>query len=98
MNNYNELSEEQQDLYRIGVKSMLCEGQMAINFIKADGSNRLMVGTLVESLIPEEKRPKIDPDKPAKTPSITACTVFDVEKQEWRSFKYDSLIDISPKV
>jgi hypothetical protein len=98
MNNYKELSEEQQDLFRTGVKSLLHEGEMTINFIKADGTTRLMTGTLSESLIPEEKRPKIDPDKPVKTPSTTACNVFDIEKQEWRSFKYESLIDLSPKV
>lgn len=98
MNSYSELPEEQQELFRIGVKSMLHGGAMVVNFVKSDGTVRQLVGTLVDDMIPEAKRPKIDPEKPSKAPSTSACSVFDIEKQEWRSFKYDAIIDITPKV
>jgi hypothetical protein len=48
----------------------------------------------MESGIPTEKAPK----NIGKTPSDDAIAVFDVEKQDWRSFRFDSVKEISLKI
>ena len=52
---------------------------------------REAVGTLCEDLIPLEKRPKGEQPIFMK-PSYTACAYFDLEKGEWRSFRYVDFI------
>lgn len=58
-----------------------------VSFTKKDGSARDMLCTLLESNIPSDKRPKSEGTKV----SDDAVRVFDVEKQEWRSFRWDSI-------
>jgi hypothetical protein len=71
-----------------------------VEFTKVDGTVRKMLCTLAETLIPEEARPKVSveenvietEDNPAP-PAPTACKVYDLEKQAWRSFRWDSIIN-----
>jgi len=60
---------------------------ITVSFTKKDGSNRDMLCTLAESLIPEDKKPKTENTKF----SDDALRVFDLDKQEWRSFRWDSI-------
>ena len=53
---------------------------------------RQATGTLNELLIPEDKRPKGDMSDGAARVSYTACANFDLEKGEWRSFRYVDFI------
>ena len=53
----------------------------------AKRTERKMVCTLVDDKIPSEKAPK----NTGKSNSDEAIAVFDVEKQEWRSFRFDSI-------
>ncbi len=69
------------------LRDMLRLGEMTVTFEKLDGTTREMRCTLLESEIPEEKRPK----NSGKTQSDESIAVFDVEKQDWRSFRYDSV-------
>lgn len=69
---------------------LLREQDVTITFTKKDGSERKMICTLVESAIPAEKTPKGS----QKTNSSDALPVFDVEKQDWRSFRWDSVTRI----
>ena len=62
---------------------------LCITFTKADGTERSMQCTLVEGRIPSEKIPK-----KAGTPNVSAVRVFDTEKSEWRSFRWDSVIKV----
>lgn len=69
---------------------------VTINFVKKDGTNRAMLCTLVQDLIPEDKRPKPVEPKEGEEQRVTvysdeALRVFDTEKQEWRSFRWDSI-------
>jgi hypothetical protein len=66
--------------------------QVTVKFTKKDGSERTMVCTLNETKIPAEMLPKAKEDG-SSTPSFTtdAVRVFDTEKTEWRSFRYDSI-------
>ena len=60
---------------------------LRITFTKSDGTDREMLCTLLESAIPTDKIPKTT----TSTPSETVQRVFDLDKQEWRSFKWSSV-------
>jgi hypothetical protein len=62
---------------------------LCITFTKADGTSREMHCTLVESRIPAEKIPK----GTGRPSTQTSQRVFDVEKQEWRSFNWAAVTD-----
>ena len=49
-----------------------------------------MICTLAESKIPSDKAPK----NTGKAKSEEALAVFDVEKQDWRSFRWDSVTKV----
>lgn len=66
---------------------------LCITFTKRDGTEREMRCTLVEETIPQEKQPKTA--GAASTSTGSAVRVFDVEKQEWRSFRWDSVTKVS---
>lgn len=73
------------------VKGLLLDENLSevhITFTKKDGTERILNCTLIESRIPEEKRPK---NKATGVSSDEAIRVFDVEKQDWRSFRWDSI-------
>jgi hypothetical protein len=46
--------------------------------------------TLKQSLIPTDKQPKTESEEDTSTAG-SALRVFDLEKQEWRSFRWDSV-------
>ena len=78
---YDQFLHESMRSSKIGVR---------VTFTKKDSTRREMFCTLNEELIPENKRPK-------STNSSTvgsAVRVFDIEEQEWRSFRWDSVIVI----
>lgn len=60
---------------------------LEITFIKKDGTERLIRPTLSESVIPAEKQPK----GTGKAKADDTIAVFDKDKQEWRSMRYDSI-------
>ena len=62
-----------------------------ISFEKKDGTIRDMSCTLMESKIPDEKKPKTSNSK--QNPAV--LPVFDVEKDAWRSFRWDSIKKIA---
>jgi hypothetical protein len=68
-------------------RGLLKDGPVTISFLKKDGTERKMTCTLSESKIPEEKMPK----NTGKAKSDESQPVFDLEKQEWRSFRWDSM-------
>ena len=66
---------------------MLQTDELTVFFTKKDGTERQMLCTLAENKIPNEKMPK----NSGKSQSDEAVAVFDLEKQEWRSFRFDSV-------
>ena len=66
---------------------------LRITFTKRDGTEREMQCTLVEEAIPQEKQPKTKTE--GSSTAGSAVRVFDVEKQEWRSFRWDSVTKVS---
>jgi len=69
------------------LKGLLKTTDVRLEFLKKDGTIRKMTCTLAESKIPDEKMPK----NSGKEKSDDALAVFDLEKQEWRSFRWDSV-------
>lgn len=86
------------------VSRLLHEGKLKVRFIKKDGTKRTMLCTKKQDLIPESQRPKpqptIDeqgnaiPPKPARVMPPQLVTVFDLEKQEWRSFNIINVFNL----
>jgi hypothetical protein len=65
--------------------------EATVKFTKADGTERTMRCTLVESKIPLDKRPKSTEAQVASTVG-SAVRAFDLDKGEWRSFRLMSVI------
>ena len=59
-------------------------------FTKKDGTQRQMQCTLFPGSIPSDKQPKTESEEDTNSTG-SALRVFDLEKQEWRSFRRDSV-------
>lgn len=84
----NNLTEEQAS-QRSEILLALQESICSITFIKADGSERVMQCTLMESHLPVRDEVSV---KTKRTPTPTNITVWDLEKSAWRSFNIKNLI------
>lgn len=71
------------------LKSRLHEGVCKVTFTKANGEVRIMHCTLNESMLPpsvveaNEKSPRKE--------NVDVIAAWDVEKNDWRSFRIDSI-------
>lgn len=77
------------------IKKLLRQGVVEFTFTKADGSVRSMNGTTKADLLPV-----LDEDSTSKTHSVEPdhlVRVFDVDIQDWRSFRIDSLLTFNGK-
>lgn len=70
----------------------LQKNSVNVVFIKKDGSERKMICTLNEMLIPDSKKPKTK-SQIDSTKNILA--VFDTEKQDWRSINLSQVKSFS---
>lgn len=76
--------------FQTWVKGLLHDGNiknLRITFTKSDGTDREMHCTLLEAAIPTEKTPK----GTGRVPPEGTQRVFDLDKQEWRSFKWSAV-------
>lgn len=80
----------QSDQFKLWMKGLLHEGDVRIVFTKADGSSREMLCTLKQESIPQEKQ-----SKGSRSTSEETQAVFDVEKQDWRSFRWEAIKEFS---
>ena len=81
------------DMFEFNIMRLLVASPQAviIHFTKADGTQRDMVATLNESLIPPEAVNKDSQEKTTRKENPAVCTVWDLEKKAWRSFKWASV-------
>jgi hypothetical protein len=81
------------------LRNLLFEDVVAVEFQKKDGTVRDMKCTLNFNRIPEDKIPKAKTQEEIETTSTNedndVFKVFDVQKNEWRSFRKDSIISIN---
>ena len=69
---------------------------LCVVFTKKDGTEREMHCTLAESKIPADKHPKSRVEETADSQtSGSAVRVFDTDLNEWRSFRWDSVKQVS---
>jgi hypothetical protein len=75
------------------LKLIKIEEEAYVRFIKKDGTPRLMKCTLDFNKIPKDKKPKgIDlPKILTKIQKSKILSVYDLEKQDWRSVPFDRL-------
>ena len=69
------------------IRGVLRMHETTITFTKKDGTERKMLCTLLKDKIPSEKAPK----DAGKAKPEDAIAVFDLEKEDWRSFRWDSV-------
>lgn len=75
--------------------SILQESVANVKFLKIDGTERIMSCTLKQDIVPQAT--KEDPLSQKKIRSINeeVLPVWDTEKNGWRSFRVDAVLDIS---
>jgi len=104
---YQQADDANKAIIRDWIKSLLQKSEITVTFVKADGTDREMLCTLnwdnipstaitsssspVDGIVKESKKPRKEPDP-------HSLRVFDVEKQEWRSFRFDRLKKITAEL
>ena len=99
---YQEGDDQIKEQIREWVKGLLKNSEINVTFTKADGTDRDMLCTLDHSRIPVSVTKPVsttapvdgivrESKKPRKEPDPHSIRVFDLEKQEWRSFRFDRL-------
>jgi hypothetical protein len=102
-NRYQESDATEKRIFREWLNSLLRSSVVTIEFLKSDNSLRVMRGTLKYELIPTDKYPStnttvddgIRESIEVKRNNEDLQTIFDLDKGEWRSFRYDRLKAIS---
>ena len=103
---YQEADDAGKEQIREWVKGLLQNSEITVTFTKADGTNREMLCTLDRNRIPVSVAKPVsttapvdgivrESKKPRKEPDPHSLRVYDLEKQEWRSFRFDRLRKVS---
>ena len=102
---YQEADDTEKTVMRDWVRSLLQKQPITITFVKADGTLRDMRCTLDWDRIPADKhpgQPSVDgivrESKQRREPDPHSLRVFDLEKEEWRSFRFDRLKKITAEL
>ena len=74
------------------LKFELADGICMIDFVKVDGTKRLMKCTLKQAYIQEHERHYDKKTERIKPSNENLLVVFDVEKNDWRSLRLDSIV------
>jgi hypothetical protein len=99
---YQEADDQVKEQIREWVRGLLQNSEVTVTFTKADGTDRDMLCTLDHSRIPVSVVKPISTTAPVdgivreskksrKEPDPHSIRVFDLEKQEWRSFRFERL-------
>ena len=99
---YQEADDMIKEQIREWVRGLLQNSEVTVTFTKADGTDRDMLCTLDHSRIPVSIAKPVsttapvdgivrESRKPKKEPDPHSIRVFDLEKQEWRSFRFERL-------
>ena len=99
---YQEADDQIKEQIREWVRGLLINSEVTVTFTKADGTDRDMLCTLdhsripVRPIAPTTSTAPVDgiireSRKPKKEPDPHSIRVFDLEKQEWRSFRFERL-------
>jgi hypothetical protein len=98
---YQQADDANKSIIRDWVRSLLQKGAITVTFTKADGTDREMLCTLNPEHLPEPTVPVgpvdgvVKESKQRKQPDEHSLRVFDLDKKEWRSFRFDRLKKVS---
>lgn len=67
----------------------LQENILEVTFTKVNGEERVLTCSLMESLLPSD-----DDEHESREPNPNTIPVWDLEKDAWRAFRLDSVIQI----
>ena len=103
---YQEADDVNKTIIRDWLRSLLQATEVSVEFIKADGTLREMRCTLDWARIPDDKQPKatgpidgiVKESKQRKEPDLHSMRVFDLDKNEWRSFKMERVQKIGAQI
>lgn len=84
---YASFSDEERNLFKTWLGGLLREGIVDLTFVKKDGTIRNMRATLKEGLVAPTSGT-------GKTGNGELIAVTDVEINEWRSVRFDSIKEI----
>ena len=90
LNFYTFLSDSEKKVFRKWLNDMLEFGPVTVDFLKVNGEKRTMRCTLKDTP-PYEK-------KTERKVNEEVCFCFDLDKNEWRSFRYDRMTDIKLEI
>lgn len=87
---WSEWNDDEKSTFRNWLTSMLKMGGVELTFTKVDGSERVMKASLEEDKIPvyENKTGR------KKTQNLDVVSVVDLDINEWRAVRYDSIKQI----
>jgi len=82
------------------ILAQLREGVATVTFTKVNGEQRVMPCTLVESFLPAKPVHETNTDNPIDFPkerkvNPNVISAWCIDKQEWRSFRIDSVTEVS---
>jgi len=100
---YQESSETNQAIIRDWVRRLLQTSEVEVEFVKSDGTLRVMRCTLNPDKLPPTPTSTptgpvdgiVTESKPRKQPDVHSIRVFDLDQQAWRSFRFDRLKRVS---
>ena len=98
---YQEADESEKVAIRDWVRSLLQATEVEVEFTKSDGTVRQMKCTLQADKLPQVSGPVdgiVTESKQRKAPEPESIRVFDIEKNEWRSFRFDRLLKIGATI
>lgn len=101
---YQEADEVNKTIMRDWIKGLLQVSTITVQFTKADGTVRDMACTLNPDKLPVMVTTGpvdgivLESAKPRKAPDHESLRVFDTDKQEWRSFRFDRLLKITAEL
>lgn len=73
--------------FREWLHGLLRAGVVTVEFIKSDGTLRVLRCTLQPELLPQQ--PLVEGDRKSRRESEATLAVWDVEGSAWRSFRLD---------
>lgn len=87
MSEYSKMNKKDQKKFREFIKGVLQNETATLTFQKKDGTMRVMKASLREEHMPvyEKKTERV------RGENDEVLSVVDLEKKEWRSFRYDSI-------
>lgn len=98
---YQEADDTNKAVMRDWVKDLLQKGPVTVIFTKADGTDREMLCTLDPEQLPPVAAPVdgiVKEAKERKKPDEHSLRVFDLDKKEWRSFRFERLQKVSAEI